>query len=89
MVNHSERSVLSHRPNHVGVFKDSGLNVKQYRYYDKKNINLDLTGMVEDIKVQFSYILSQNSLPRRAPLYCFMLVHTTQLVSTRRRINGK
>ena len=33
------------------MFKDSGLEVRQYRYYDKKNISLDLDGMVEDIKV--------------------------------------
>jgi aspartate aminotransferase len=39
------------RANHFGVFRDSGLEVKLYRYYDKKNINLDLDGMVEDIKV--------------------------------------
>ena len=39
------------RANHIGVFRDSGLEVKHYRYYDKKNINLDLNGMIEDIKV--------------------------------------
>jgi aspartate aminotransferase, mitochondrial len=38
------------RANHIGVFKDSGLEVKHYRYYNKKNIGLDLDGMIEDIK---------------------------------------
>jgi aspartate/tyrosine/aromatic aminotransferase len=41
----------NNRVNHFGVFRDSGLEVKQYRYYDKKNINLDLNGMIEDLKV--------------------------------------
>ena len=40
-----------YRANHFSVFRDSGLTVNQYRYYDKKNIGLDLEGMVEDIKV--------------------------------------
>lgn len=36
--------------NHNAVFKDSGLKVQKYRYYDKKTIGLDFDGMVEDIK---------------------------------------
>jgi len=36
--------------NHIPIFKDSGLEVKQYRYYDKKTVGLDATGMLEDIK---------------------------------------
>ena len=39
------------RANHIGVFRDSGLDVKRYRYYDEKTISLDLNGMIEDIKV--------------------------------------
>src|SRR5277367_2195615 len=39
------------RANHLGIFNDSGLQVKLYRYYDKKNISLDLDGMIEDIKI--------------------------------------
>lgn len=35
--------------NHNPIFKDSGLNVKQYRYYDKSTIGLDFTGMMEDV----------------------------------------
>ncbi|PLW18464.1 hypothetical protein PCANC_08876 [Puccinia coronata f. sp. avenae] len=36
--------------NHIPIFKDSGLEVKQYRYYDKKTVGLDAAGMLEDIK---------------------------------------
>lgn len=36
--------------NHTPIFRDSGLEVKQYRYYDKNTVGLDLKGMIEDIK---------------------------------------
>lgn len=36
--------------NHKAVFSDSGLEVKQYRYYNKDTIGLDFEGMVADIK---------------------------------------
>lgn len=36
--------------NHNAVFKDSGLQVEKYRYYNKDTIGLDFDGMVEDIK---------------------------------------
>ncbi|KAJ9649231.1 aspartate transaminase aat1 [Coniosporium apollinis] len=36
--------------NHNAVFKDSGLRVEKYRYYNKDTIGLDFEGMVEDIK---------------------------------------
>lgn len=36
--------------NHNAVFKDSGLEVEKYRYYNKDTIGLDFDGMVEDIK---------------------------------------
>ncbi|KAH9821409.1 Aspartate aminotransferase, mitochondrial [Teratosphaeria destructans] len=36
--------------NHKAVFLDSGLEVKQYRYYNKDTIGLDFDGMIEDIK---------------------------------------
>jgi len=51
MVSKLDSWIDSLRANHFGVFRDSGLDVKQYRYYDKKNISLDLAGMIEDIKV--------------------------------------
>ncbi|KAK9449990.1 aspartate transaminase [Limtongia smithiae] len=37
--------------NHTAVFKDSGLEVKPYRYYDKTNISLDLAGLLEDLSL--------------------------------------
>lgn len=36
--------------NHKAVFSDSGLEVKQYRYYNKDTIGLDYDGLIEDIK---------------------------------------
>ena len=36
--------------NHDAVFKDSGLQVEKYRYYDAKTIGLDLEGMVADLR---------------------------------------
>lgn len=36
--------------NHKAVFSDCGLEVKQYRYYNKDTIGLDFDGMVADIK---------------------------------------
>ncbi|KAG9772227.1 Aspartate aminotransferase, mitochondrial [Exophiala dermatitidis] len=36
--------------NHKAVFSDSGLEVKQYKYYNKDTIGLDFEGMVSDLK---------------------------------------
>ncbi|KAB1671787.1 aminotransferase class I/II-fold pyridoxal phosphate-dependent enzyme, partial [Klebsiella pneumoniae] len=36
--------------NHKAVFSDSGLEVEQYRYYNKDTIGLDFDGMIADIK---------------------------------------
>ncbi|KAF2768668.1 PLP-dependent transferase [Teratosphaeria nubilosa] len=36
--------------NHKAVFLDSGLHVKQYRYYNKDTIGLDFDGMIDDIQ---------------------------------------
>jgi aspartate aminotransferase len=36
--------------NHAAVFKDSGLEVKQYRYYNKDTIGLDFDGLIADLK---------------------------------------
>lgn len=36
--------------NHNAVFKDSGLKVEKYRYYNKDTIGLDFDGMIADIK---------------------------------------
>jgi len=36
--------------NHNAVFKDSGLDVQKYRYYNKDTIGLDFDGMIADLK---------------------------------------
>ncbi|KAJ6188759.1 hypothetical protein N7519_003667 [Penicillium mononematosum] len=36
--------------NHKAVFSDSGLEVAQYRYYNKDTIGLDFEGLIADIK---------------------------------------
>ncbi|KAI9820681.1 MAG: aspartate transaminase aat1 [Pycnora praestabilis] len=36
--------------NHNAVFKDAGLQVEKYRYYNKDTIGLDFQGMLADIK---------------------------------------
>ncbi|KDN53315.1 hypothetical protein K437DRAFT_292488 [Tilletiaria anomala UBC 951] len=36
--------------NHTPTFKDSGLEVKQYRYYNKDTVGLDFNGLIADIK---------------------------------------
>ncbi len=41
--------------NHTPIFRDSGLEVNQYRYFDKKTIGLDLKGMLEDIQVSNTF----------------------------------
>ena len=35
--------------NHNAVFKDSGLKVEKYRYYNKATIGLDFGGLIDDI----------------------------------------
>ncbi|KAG8849711.1 aspartate transaminase aat1 [Tulasnella sp. 330] len=36
--------------NHTPIFRDSGLEVKGYRYFDKKTVGLDFNGLIEDLK---------------------------------------
>lgn len=36
--------------NHKAIFTDSGLEVKQYKYYNKETIGLDFDGMIADLK---------------------------------------
>lgn len=36
--------------NHIPLFKDSGLEVKFYRYFDKKTVGLDFEGLKEDLQ---------------------------------------
>ncbi|KAF2272925.1 uncharacterized protein EI97DRAFT_384643 [Westerdykella ornata] len=36
--------------NHAAIFKDSGLKVEKYRYYNKDTIGLDFDGLISDLK---------------------------------------
>ncbi|KAG8928059.1 aspartate transaminase aat1 [Tulasnella sp. 418] len=36
--------------NHTPIFRDSGLEVKGYRYFDKATVGLDFKGLIEDLK---------------------------------------
>ncbi|EGN99351.1 hypothetical protein SERLA73DRAFT_108809 [Serpula lacrymans var. lacrymans S7.3] len=36
--------------NHTPIFKDSGLEVRGYRYFDKKTVGLDFNGLKEDLQ---------------------------------------
>nr|VWO96684.1 Aspartate aminotransferase (EC [Ganoderma boninense] len=36
--------------NHTPIFRDSGLEVKGYRYFDKKTVGLDFEGLKEDLR---------------------------------------
>ncbi|KAJ3411569.1 aspartate transaminase aat1 [Chytridiales sp. JEL 0842] len=36
--------------NHGNIFRDSGLEIGQYRYFDKKTNGLDFKGVIEDLK---------------------------------------
>ncbi|KDQ63696.1 hypothetical protein JAAARDRAFT_29716 [Jaapia argillacea MUCL 33604] len=36
--------------NHHSVFRDSGLEVRTYRYFDKKTVGLDFAGLKEDLQ---------------------------------------
>ena len=43
--------------NHTPVFRDSGLDVKNYRYFDKKTVGLDFEGLTQDLKVWHVFLL--------------------------------
>ncbi|EJD51900.1 hypothetical protein AURDEDRAFT_111475 [Auricularia subglabra TFB-10046 SS5] len=36
--------------NHLPLFRDSGLELKQYRYFDKSTVGIDWAGLTEDLK---------------------------------------
>jgi len=40
--------------NHTPIFRDAGLEVRGYRYFDKKTVGLDFEGLKEDLKVGFA-----------------------------------
>ena len=46
--------------NHKGIFKASGFSsIKEYRYWDSKNLGLDLNGMLEDLNVSVDICITR------------------------------
>ena len=43
--------------NHTPTFRDSGLEVRGYRYFDKDTVGLDFKGLKEDLLVCVVFIL--------------------------------
>jgi len=43
--------------NHIPVFRDSGLEVKYYRYFNKDTVGLDFEGLKADLKVRDSTVV--------------------------------
>jgi aspartate aminotransferase, mitochondrial len=46
--------------NHTPIFRDSGLEVRGYRYFDKKTVGLDFAGLKEDLQVCSTNFLWRN-----------------------------
>ncbi|MBW02229.1 Aspartate aminotransferase, mitochondrial, partial [Eschrichtius robustus] len=40
--------------NHTPIFRDAGMQLHSYRYYDPKTCGFDFTGAIEDISVSIS-----------------------------------
>jgi len=38
--------------NHAPIFRDSGLEIQGYRYFDKETVGLDFKGLKEDLQVR-------------------------------------
>lgn len=38
--------------NHIPLFRDSGLNVRSYRYFNKETVGLDFAGLKADLEVR-------------------------------------
>jgi hypothetical protein len=80
--------------NHIPLFKDSGLEVRSYRYFDKKTVGLDFDGLKEDLKVcvyfkniTFPHTVSRT--PRKVLSYSYMHAHTIPLGLIPPRRNGR
>lgn len=41
--------------NHTPIFRDSGLEVRGYKYFNKETVGLDFEGMKADLKVRSYY----------------------------------
>lgn len=44
--------------NHTPIFRDSGLEVRNYRYFDKGTVGLDFEGLKADLKVLLTFFCS-------------------------------
>ena len=57
--------------NHIPVFRDSGLEVRYYEYFDKDTVGLDFEGLKADLKVRevevVWYQLSNFAISQAAP----------------------
>lgn len=42
--------MCAYRGNHKNIFRDAGVPWKEYRYFDKQTVGLDLQGMLQDIR---------------------------------------
>lgn len=67
--------------NHTPIFRDSGLEVRGYRYFDKKTVGLDFEGLKEDLKVSVMTMFSKQRRLRftfyhqKAPEQSIVLLH--------------
>lgn len=65
--------------NHVPIFKHSGLQVKQYRYYDPNTCGFDFKGALEDISVSAFKILKSFHV-RRFTLIFFQKIPPKSII---------
>lgn len=90
---HSSKTILVPTPtwgNHGPIFKDGGLNVGQYRYFDTKTNGLDFQGNDDilnlcNLQECWKTLVRQNPIPSSF----FMHVHIIQLVSIQHQSNGR
>jgi aspartate aminotransferase len=67
--------------NHTPIFRDSGLEVRGYRYFDKKTAGLDFEGLKEDLKVSVvaettrRHRLRYSLVDQNAPAQSIVLLH--------------
>jgi hypothetical protein len=82
--------------NHIPVFRDSGLEVRHYKYFNKDTVGLDFEGFKADLKVPNLTLVCEyliNYQTYRPPLsilsYCFMHALTTPLESILLKLSGE
>ena len=82
--------------NHTPIFRDSGLEVRGYRYFDKKTVGLDFEGLREDLEVSvvlkavwLAVYFSSIRMPLNDRLFFYMLAPTTRRAWTLPLRNGR